>query len=92
MNEIFDFSKSSTYELQYVSNCLSRSNIDSTHFGIESVAKIAAKTCYEIPNKIKEASSRTVFKIRIKKWVPQGCPCRHVGQVGFDGNPSVTFS
>ena len=86
MNEIFDFSKNYAYELR-CGNCLSRSNIHFTHFGIESIANIAAKIWNKIPNKIKEACSLTVFKSKIKKWVPEGCPCRlcktYVGQVGF---------
>ena len=42
MNKIFDFSKNSVYELR-CGNCLARSNIHATHFGIESIAYIAAK-------------------------------------------------
>ena len=86
MNEIFDFSKNYTYELRS-GNCFSRSNIHSAHFEIESIANIAAKTWNKIPNEIKEACSLTVFKSKIKKWVPEGCSCRlcktYVEQVGF---------
>ena len=64
MKEIFDFSKNSAYELRCV-NCLSRSNIHSTHFGIEAIANITAKIWNKIPNVIKEASSITVFKSKI---------------------------
>ena len=59
MNKIFDFSKSSANELRY-GNCLSKSNIHSAHFGIESIANIAAKIWGKIPNEIKEASSLTI--------------------------------
>ena len=65
MNKIFDFSKNSTYELK-CGSCLSRSNIHSTHFGIESIASIAGKIWNKIPNEIKEASALTVFKSKIK--------------------------
>ena len=75
MNKIFDYSKNYAYKLR-CDNCLSRSNIHSTHFGIESIANIAAKIWNKIPNEIKEACSLTVFKSKIKKWVPEGCPCR----------------
>ena len=71
-NKIFDFSKNYAYELR-CGNCLSRSNIHSTNFGIESIANIAAKICNKILNEIKEACSLTVFKSNIKKWVPEGC-------------------
>ena len=41
INEIFDFSKNSVYELT-CGNCLSRLNIHSTQFRIDSIANIAA--------------------------------------------------
>ena len=61
MNEIFDFSKNYAYELR-CGNCLSRSNIHSTDFGIEFIANIAAKIWNKVPNEIKEACSVTGFK------------------------------
>ena len=81
MNEILN----SAYELR-CGNYRSRSNIHSTHFRIESIAKITTKIRNKIPNEIKE-SSLTVFKSKIKKWVRQGCPSRlckaYVRPVGF---------
>ena len=65
-NDIFDFSKNYTYELR-CGNCLSRSNIRSTHVRIESIANIVAKIWNKIPNKITKACSLTVFKNKIKK-------------------------
>ena len=86
MNEIFDFSKNYAYELRW-GDCLYRSNIHSTHFGTESIGNIAAKIWKKIPSEIKEACFLTVFKSKIKKWIPEVCPCRpcktYVGQVGF---------
>ena len=58
MNEIFDFSKNYAYKLR-CGNCLSRSNIHSKYFGIESIVNIAAKIWNKIPNEIKEACSLT---------------------------------
>ena len=29
-----------------------------------------------IPGNIKKASSFTIFKNKIKSWVPEGCPCK----------------
>ena len=66
MNEMFNFSKNSAYELG-CGNCLSGSNIHTTHFGIESIANFAAKIWNKILNEIKEASSLTVFKSTVKK-------------------------
>ena len=99
MNEISDFSKNSTYEIR-CGNCVSRSNLYSTHFGIKSIANIAAKIWNKIPNEIKEASCVPDFKSNIKKWVPHGCPCRFrktcersgfyiINLLIFDRNPSI---
>ena len=74
-NEIFHFLKNYAYELR-CGNRLSRSNIHFTHFGIESFANIAPKIWNKMLNQIKEACFLTVFKSKIKKWVPESCPCR----------------
>ena len=42
MNEIFDFSKNSAYELM-CGNCLSRSKIHSKHFGISPLQILLLK-------------------------------------------------
>ena len=66
MTEIFDISKNSAYELR-CGNCLSRSNIHSTHFGIESIANIAAKIWNKILNEIKDVTSIAAFlKVKLK--------------------------
>ena len=101
MNKIFDFSENNACELR-CGNCLSRSKIHSTHFEIKFVGNIASKIWYKIPNEIKEACSLTVFKSKIKKLVPEGCPCRLCKICGtrrfyiinlliFNRNPSITF-
>ena len=76
-----------------MSNCLSELNdrVVRLKYLLNSIngceSNIAAKIWNKIPNEIKEACSLTVFKSKIKKWVPEGCPCRlcktYVGQVGF---------
>ena len=64
MNEIFNFSKKYGYELKR-SNSLSRSNVHSTDFGIESITNIAAKIWNKIPHETKEACSLAVFRSKI---------------------------
>ena len=49
-----------------VAACPDQTSILHTHFGIESIARIAGKIWNKIPNEIKEASSLTVFKSKIK--------------------------
>ena len=86
MNKFVDLPKNYAYELR-CGNCLFRSNIYSKHFGIESIASIAAKIWNKILNEIKEACSLTVFKSKIKKWVLEGWFCRlcktYLGHVKF---------
>ena len=85
MNGIFDFSKKSTYELR-CGNCLSKSKIHSTHLGMEPIANIEAKIWDKIPNEIKEASSLTVIKSKIKNGFHRAALvdfAKHVGQMGF---------
>ena len=60
MNISPEIIKRSAYELG-CGNYLSRSNIHSTHFEIESIANIAAKIWNKIPNEIKEACSPDNF-------------------------------
>ena len=68
MNEVFDFSKRSACKLG-CGNCLVKSNIQSRHFGIKSIANIVAKILNKMPKELKEASSVTIFQSKIKKWV-----------------------
>ena len=40
-----------------------------------------------VPIETRESESLNAFKFKIKRWVPEGCPCRickiYLGQVGF---------
>ena len=40
-----------------------------------------------VPSEIIESESPNAFKFKIKKWVPEGCPCIickiYLGHVGF---------
>ena len=65
MNEIFDFSKNYAYELR-CGNCLSRSNIHSMHFGIESIAIIAAKYGIKYLTKPKKHAPLQFLKVKSK--------------------------
>ena len=60
MHEMFD-----SAHILRCRNCLTRSDNYSTHFGIVSIANIAAKIWNKVSNEIKEASSLTVFKSKI---------------------------
>ena len=55
--------------------------------GTKSVSYLGPKMWDLVPNEIKESESLNGFKFKIKRWVPEGCPCRiwkiYLGQVGF---------
>ena len=61
--------------------------VNSVWQGTESVSYLGPKIWDLIPNEIKESDSLNGFKFKIKRWVPEGCPCRickiYLGQVGF---------
>ena len=47
-----------------------------TKFGIETLRYLGPKIWDIVPDDIKSAGSVTIFKNKIKKWFPIGCPCR----------------
>ena len=55
--------------------------------GTKSVSYLGPKIWDLVPNEIKESESLNGFKFKIKRWVPEGYPCRickiYLGQVGF---------
>ena len=86
MNEIFRFSKNFVYSLRSGIQ-LGKPSINTVQFGSESTVYVGAKIWKLIPENIKSSESIDIFKIKIKKWVPEICPCRlckiYVNQVGF---------
>ena len=51
-------------------------SVKSVYHGSESISSSGPKHWEIVPAKIKETSSLNNFKIEIRKWVPQSCPCR----------------
>ena len=74
MKEIFIFHENPTYNLKS-GNHLTRRNIRTPHYGIEKISNLGAKTWDLLPEEIKNASL-SVFKTKIKKWIPKKCPCK----------------
>ena len=74
---------------QYLSNSKEkeRRRVNSVWHGTELVSYLCPKIWDLVPNEIKESESLNGFKFKIKRWVPEGCPCRickiYLGQVGF---------
>ena len=86
MNEIFRFCKNSVYSLRSGIQ-LEKPSINTVQFGSESAVYVGAKIWELIPENINSSDSIDTFRSKIKKWVPEFCPCRlcktHVSQVGF---------
>ena len=61
--------------------------IKSVYHGSESISYLGSKIWEIVPAKIKETNSLNSFKIEIRKWVLQSCPCRlckqYISGVGF---------
>ena len=46
------------------------------HFGTDTVTNLGLKLWKLVLDEIKNASSLSVFKFRIKTWITDNCPCR----------------
>ena len=73
--EIFIFHENPTHNLRS-GNHLTRRNIRTTHYGIETISNFGAKIWDLLLEEIKNVSSMSVFKTKIKKWIPKKCPCK----------------
>ena len=86
MKEVFIFHENPTYNLRS-GNHLTRRNIRTTHYGIETTSNLGAKTWDLLPEEIKNASSLFVFKTKITKWIPKKCPYKfcqtYMKHIGF---------
>ena len=61
--------------------------IRTVYHSSESISFLGPKIWNILPDRLKNATSLEAFKIQIKKWKPQNCPCRlcrvYVQNVGF---------
>ena len=68
-------------------NHLARRNIRTTHYGNETISNLGVKIWNLLPEEIKNASSLSVFKTKIKKWIPKKCPFKlcqiYIKNIGF---------
>ena len=82
MNEIFQL-KNSTYNLRKNTT----RNVRSVYYGTETISYLGPKIWELVPNEIKNSTSLSIFKRKIKYWIPNDCPCRlckvYVANVGF---------
>ena len=74
MKELFA-PKMSPYDLRN-NNSFKRRIINFVWHGTELVFYLGPKIWNFVPNEIKESESLNTVKFKIKRWVPEGCPCR----------------
>ena len=70
INDVFQFGKNSTSELRRV-NHLQRTNIQTVHFGSESIKILGAKKWDLIPAEVKASKSLIIFKKKIRIGLPR---------------------
>ena len=56
--------------------CWETANVRTTCYGTETLLFRGQKTWQLIPPSIKDSSSLLEFKIKIRKWTPEGCTCK----------------
>ena len=65
-------------------------NINTVHYGEDSLRYFGPKIWNIIPAEIKQKASNASFKAAIKSWFPPICPCRlcrnYIGGVGYINN------
>ena len=85
LNDIFvPVSRPNTFHRNYR---LQRRRVNSVTYGSESVSFLGPNIWDLVPSDIKSSQSLSIFKRKIKKWVPLQCPCRlckiYLQHVGF---------
>ena len=85
LNEIF-VPVSRSYNFRW-NDTLQRRRVNSVRHGTESISFLGPKIWDLVPSDIKLSQSLSIFKRKIKKWVPLQCPCRlckiYLQHVGF---------
>ena len=75
MNKIFTFVENNIYDLRSGKH-LSRVNVHSTQYGMESIGNLGAKIWNLVPVYMKDLKALSSFKNQIKKWISKEYPCR----------------
>ena len=50
--------------------------VNSVNYGSESIRFLGPKIWVSLPNNLKNKESIVSFKMAIKEWKPESCPCR----------------
>ena len=86
MNEVLNFQENESYNLRSGIYLASR-NMHTAYFGTDTISSLGPKLWKLIPDKIKQASTLSAFKAKIKSWTINNCSCRlcktFVKDIGF---------
>ena len=86
MNRVFKLNSDSRYNLSQISQ-FSRSLVKSVYQRTGSISYPGPKIWDILPDDYKTIQNLDTFKIKIKKWEPENCPCRlyevYIDRVGF---------
>ena len=74
MNEVFDIIES-PYPLINELRFKSR-NVCTVRHGIETAAFVGSRIWSYMPSELKKSMSLNVFRLKIKTWRPENCPCK----------------
>ena len=85
MKEIFE-TDNQNYNF-YHDFLIKRCNIRSVYYGTETASFFVPKKWNTLPNSCKNATPLKSFKMDLKRWIPENCPCRlcktYIQHVGF---------
>ena len=87
MNDIFIKNSELNIRQTRSQNDFIRPQVNSVHYGDDSLKYFGARIWEIIPDEIKMCTQLSEFKAKIKKWVPSECPCRlcreYIGGLGY---------
>ena len=90
LREIFVF-KISSYDLRS-NNAFERRQVHSVYHGTESISFLGPNFWGLVTLELKQLESSEVFKLKIKRCIPFGCPCRtYIHKVGFLESAGLTM-
>ena len=86
MNKIFVENAQHYYDLRKKAE-FKRNNVKTVYNGTETLTFLGSRIWEIVPDYIKKSNSFGEFKLKIKLWNPEDCPCRlckrFLPQVGF---------
>ena len=75
ITELFEHKKQHYYNLRNSAEFAILA-IRTVYQGSESISYLGPKIWNILPDRLKNANSLETFKLEIKKWKPENCPCR----------------